>query len=220
MFDLSNYMTAEERIELFAHHYPTFRMSSSHDIVSDTKTGNCFVVVKVALYKDTEDKFPWVIGMAAENLTTPFAFEKAETSAYARCITNCGDPIFSTTKDGKKAPRANREEMVKVAAIQNDKILESLPNKVKVEADLDWEEFLAAPPPKPKLGGGEEMMSDFADGVEVVKKVLNATTIPKCRHGEMEFKSGINKQGKPYSGFVCLKKGSEACPPVWNKTNG
>lgn len=222
MFDLSRYMTAEERIELFAHHYPTFRMSSQHEVITDQKTNQSYILVKVVLFKDFEDKTPWVVGMAAESLTTPFAVEKAETSAYARCITATGDPMFSTKKDGTKAPRANREEMERVAAIENDKLL------VKVEADMEWENFLAQKP-APKIKGGEELLElravatkeadviPITDGVEVVKRILGATEIPECRHGQMTFKSGTNKQGKPYSGYVCTAKGSEQCPAKWNK---
>ena len=212
MFDLSKYMTAEERIELFASHYPTFRMSSQDSIVTDSKTGTTFVVVKVAIYKDTEDKMPWIVGIAAENLMTPFAYEKAETSAYARAITNTGDPLFSTTKDGKKAPRANREEMVKVAAEENDK---------------DWENFLKSEPAKPSYGRGEHVIEaevaaresvTLAEGVELLKQGLGAAEIPQCAHGSMEFKSGTNKQGKPYSGYVCPSKNrNDQCKPVWGK---
>lgn len=220
MFDLSKYMTAEERIELFASHYPTMREECQHFVVKNEKTGDTFIAMKVILYKDFKDEVPWVVGYAGENLLTPFAFEKAETSAYARAITNTGDPLFSTTKDGRKAPRANREEMEKVAAVENDKTL------VKMEADLDWESFLAEKP-KPKLRGGEELMDvravateeaiTVAEGVEVVKKILGATEIPQCRHGQMTFKSGTNKQGKPYSGYVCTAKGSDQCPAKWDK---
>ena len=102
MFDLSKYMTAEERIELFASHYPTFKMASQHEVITNSKTNESFILIKVVLYKDFEDKTPWLTGYAAENLSTPFAVEKAETSALARCITNSGDPMFSTTKDGRK----------------------------------------------------------------------------------------------------------------------
>ena len=110
-FDLDKYMTAEERIELFAKENPDFRMDSTYEV----KDG--FVFVKVSLYRTWADEKPWVTGLAGESLATQFAIEKAETSSYARAVTATGDPKFSTMKDGTKAPRANRGEMESVKPI-------------------------------------------------------------------------------------------------------
>lgn len=222
MFDLSKYMTAEERIEMFQSLYPNFRMGSFDSEMEDSK-GVKYVKVKVFIYRDYEDQHPWATGLAAELMTTPFSIEKAETSAYARAITNTGDSRFSTRKDGTKAPRANREEMVKVAAAENDKKL------VKIEADLanDWESFVAEKP-KVRISGGEEMMEFYnepvkkpitlADGVELIKDGLGAVEVPQCAHGSMERKQGTNKQGKPYAGWVCSSKNrNDQCPAQWDK---
>lgn len=220
MFDLSKYMTAEERIEKLASLYPNFRMGSFRSEF-EGKNGEKFVEVKVFIYRDYEDVHPWTTGMAAESVSTPFAVEKAETSAYARAITNTGLSIFSTRKDGTKAPRANREEMEKVAAVENDKKL------VKIEADLsnDWESFLQE---KPVMRGGEEMMEFYgstakkpitlAEGVEIIKDGLGAVEVPQCAHGSMERKQGTNKQGKPYAGWVCPSKDrNDQCKPKWDR---
>jgi hypothetical protein len=221
MFDLSKYMTAEERIELFNSEYPDFRMESSHQVVTDPKTGQSFFVVKVTLFKNSVETIAWVSGLAAENITTPFALEKAETSAYARAITNTGQSIFSTTKSGAKAPRASREEMEKVAAVENDKKL------VKIEADLsnDWESFIEKAPAK-KRYGGEETMDMYGEtvkapvtlaaGVEMLKEGLGAIEVPQCAHGSMIFKEGLNAQNKPYRGHVCPSKNrNDQCKPKW-----
>ena len=128
--------------------------------------------------------------------------EKAETSAYARAITNSGDPKYSTTKDGLKAPRANREEMEKVARVENDK------TTVRIQADLtnDWENFLADEPKITTLG----------QGVELVAQTLGATVIPECKHGAMQYKEGVSAKG-PYSGYVCPGKRGDQCPAKWDK---
>ena len=52
-FDLNKYMTAEERIELFAAENKDFKMTSFFDI----KEGFVFVTVK--LYRAWADEFPW-----------------------------------------------------------------------------------------------------------------------------------------------------------------
>lgn len=37
-----------------------------------------------------------------------------------------------------------------------------------------------------------------------------------CKHGEMRFNSGVNKQGKPYKGFFCTAEDrDEQCKPEW-----
>lgn len=203
MFDLSKYMTAEERIELFPTDYPDFRYHSNHEFVT-TKNGDLFVVVKVLLWRTEADAHPWVSGLAAENMATPFAIEKAETSAYARAITNTGNPKYSTTKAGIKAPRANREEMEKVARVENDKVT------VKIEADLgnDWEKFVKE---------SAETTTTLAQGVELVTKELNATEVTSCRHGAMLYKTGTSsKTGRPYKGYTCPNKDrSDQCDPIW-----
>ena len=128
--------------------------------------------------------------------------EKAETSAYARAITNSGDVKYSTTKDGSRAPRANRVEMEQVARIENDSVT------VRIEADLtnDWQGFLDAEP----------KVTTLAQGVELVQQSLAATVIPECAHGLMMQKSGTSAKG-PYSGYVCTGKRGDQCPAKWDK---
>ncbi|CAB4173955.1 hypothetical protein UFOVP1255_25 [uncultured Caudovirales phage] len=196
MFDLSKYMTAEERIELFKADHPEMRYDSEHGTYGD------FIWVKAKVYRFFDDPLPCYTGLAMESLKTQFAMEKAETSAYARAITNSGDVKYSTTKDGTKAPRANRAEMESVARTENDAVT------VRIEADLsnDWEGFLA----------GEPKVTTLAQGVELVQQSLAATVIPECAHGQMMYKEGTSAKG-PYSGYVCTGKRGDQCPAKWNK---
>jgi hypothetical protein len=199
MFDLSKYMTAEERIELFKADNPEMRYDTEHGVYGE------FIWVKAKVFRFFDDPTPLYTGLAMESIKTQFAMEKAETSAYARAITNSGDPKYSTTKDGNKAPRANREEMEKVARVENDAVT------VKIEADLsnDWEGFLASEP----------KVTTLAQGVELVQQSLAATVIPTCAHGQMNSKSGTSaKTGKPYSGYVCPSPDrKDQCEAKWNK---
>jgi len=196
MFDLSKYMTAEERIELFKADNPEMRYDTEHGVYGE------FVWVKAKVYRFFDDPTPIYTGLAMESMKTQFALEKAETSAYARAITNSGDPKYSTTKEGVKAPRANREEMVKVAAIENDK------TSARLEADLsnNWESFIA----------DEPKITTLAQGVELVQQTLGATQIPECKHGVMQYKEGVSAKG-PYSGYVCTGKRGDQCPAKWDK---
>jgi len=200
-------MSAEDRIQLQAQENPDFRYDALYEFITDKK-GELWVVVKAFIWRTEADTLPWVTGLAAEAMTTQFAIEKAETSAYARAVTNTGITKFSTTKSGRIAPRANREEMEKVARAENDGVT------VKIQADLsnDWENFLTdAPTPPTTLRQGVEMVSNVMSA-----KVIQAT--PKCAHGDMARKEGISaKTNKPYGGWVCQERGNDQCDPIWDK---
>jgi len=202
-FDLENYMTAEERIELFAADNPQMRKESEWEIVE----GVIYVTVK--LWRTAVDQYVWVDGLAGESVKTQFAIEKAETSAYARAITNLGLPQYSTRKDGTKAPRANKSEMEKVvpftprygavgsrsAAVEQ--VLRTSFDTPEVKAAINKE-------PIPWSVG------------DVVDSLPNSTPKPPiaCEHGHIH-KEGVSaKNQKPYYGYVCAQS---ACPPVWAK---
>jgi len=202
-FDLENYMTAEERIELFAADNPQMRKESEWKIVE----GVIYVTVK--LWRTAVDQYVWVDGLAGESVKTQFAIEKAETSAYARAITNLGLPQYSTRKDGTKAPRANKAEMEKVvpftprygavgsrsAAVEQ--VLRTSFDTPEVKAAINKE-------PIPWSVG------------DVVDSLPNSTPKPPipCEHGHVH-KEGVSaKNQKPYYGYVCAQS---ACPPVWAK---
>lgn len=202
-FDLENYMTAEERIELFAADNPQMRKESDWKIVE----GVIYVTVK--LWRTGADQYVWVDGLAGESVKTQFAIEKAETSAYARAITNLGLPQYSTKKDGTKAPRANKAEMEKVvpftprygavgsrsAAVEQ--VLRTSFDTPEVKAAINKE-------PIPWSVG------------DVVDSLPNSTPKPPiaCEHGHIH-KEGVSaKNQKPYYGYVCAQS---VCPPVWAK---
>lgn len=212
-FDLDKYMTAEERIELFAKDNPDFRMESY--VVVDGQ----YLTVRVELYRTWADSKPWVTGLAGEALTTQFAVEKAETSAYARAITNTGDPKYSTMKDGTKAPRANKAEMEKVATGNAEPIKpkygaagsRSAAVEMALRNDIAKNPFTA---PEQKDDPVQWEVKDVAAalGAQVVDTTYD------CKHGAMIRKEGTSQAGKPYYGFVCVEKAkANQCPPVWGR---
>ena len=214
-FDLDKYMTAEERIELWAKEYPDFRMTSDWGISEDSN----FIFVTVKLYKTWADQVPFTTGLAGESLATQFAIEKAETSAYARAISNSGDPKFSTMKDGTKAPRANKAEMEKVAVGNPEPIKPIYGRAGSKSAAVEMairQSILENPwtAPEPKDEPSQWQVDDVA-------AALGATVVDTtydCKHGAMLRKEGTSQKGTPYYGFVCVeKKKSDQCPPVWGK---
>ena len=204
-FDLDKYMTAEERIELFAAENKDFKMTSFFDI----KEGFVFVTVK--LYRTWADEFPWTTGLAGESLATQFAIEKAETSAYARAITNTGDPKYSTMKDGTKAPRANRAEMEQVKPKYGAAGSKSAAIEMALRTDIANNPW-SAPEAKDEPVKWE---------VNDVAAALGATVVDTtydCKHGAMIRKEGTSQAGKPYYGFVCTeKKKADQCDAIWGK---
>jgi hypothetical protein len=212
-FDLDKYMTAEERIELFAKENPDFRMTSLFDV----REG--FVFVTVHLFRTWADNFAWVTGQAGESLATQFAVEKAETSAYARAITNTGDPKYSTMKDGTKAPRANRNEMEKVATGNAEPIK---PMYGKVGSKSAAIEMALRQDIKDNPWTAPEQKAEPAQWqVDDVAAALGATVVDvtyDCVHGARLRKEGTSQAGKPYYGFVCVeKKKADQCEPIWGR---
>jgi hypothetical protein len=207
-FDLSNYMTAEQRIELFAAEHTDFRYEVNHEFYKDSN-GDTWVVVKTILWRNSTDANAWVMGLAAENMKTQFAIEKAETSSFARSITNTGKPQFSTTKNGEKAPRANRAEMEKV--VEQPKTIYGKPNSRSAAVEqvlrnsFDEQVKAAIDPETVQWTVGE-----------VVDAIGSSTPNPppECEHGNI-LKQGISKGGKPYYGYVC--KGNIKEHAVWAK---
>jgi hypothetical protein len=213
-FDLSKYMTAEERIELFAKDNPDMRQKSEREIVDG------MVYVTVILWRTWADPHPWVYGMAAESLKTQFAVEKTETSAYARAITNTGLPQYSTTVDGQKAPRANRAEMEKVVAEKEQTFKEKLEARQNIygqsgnskKIELALRESFAADKPEPEP-------VEWSVG-DVVDNLPKSEPMPMpCENGKTKLLQGISKGGKPYYGHVCNcgKPKDQQCPAQWAK---
>jgi hypothetical protein len=213
-FDLSKYMTAEERIELFAKDNPDFRYEVNHEFYKDSN-GDTWVVVKAILWRTEVDPNAWVMGLAAENMKTQFAIEKAETSAYARAITNTGKPQFSTTREGEKAPRANRAEMEKVNQEKPQSFQDKLQSRqnmygkagsksAQIETILR-DSFEADKPKDPVAWSVGDVVAEIGASIP--------NEPPACQHGHI-LKEGISKGGKPYYGYVCKAK---ACEPKWAK---
>jgi hypothetical protein len=219
-FDLSKYMTAEERIELFAKDNPDFRYEVEHEFQKDSN-GDTWVIVKAVLWRTEVDPNAWTMGLAAENMKTQFAIEKAETSAYARAITNTGKPQFSTTREGEKAPRANRAEMEKVVEEKQKTFKEKLEARTYGSAgsrSAAVEDALraafAADRKEP-----EQIAWSIGDAVDAIGSSTPKEP-PACEHGHI-LKQGISKgKGKPYYGYVCKKGVGEHAKWAKQTANG
>ena len=117
-FDLSQYQTVQERIDLFWSAFPDGRLNL--EIVSMTDTQ---VVMKAEVFLNKEDNFPAAVDYAEERLgsspvnKTSFV-ENCATSAYGRAISALGGQF------SPKGKRPSAQEMEKVNRA-NDEIYDN-----------------------------------------------------------------------------------------------
>ena len=196
MFNLEDYETVEERLIKFWKDHPNGRVETK--LIAHTPTQ---YIVWSAIYRDAADIHPWATGLAEETVqgrgvNSTSACENAETSSLGRSLANAG---YAT-----KGKRASRSEMAKVAAVmKTESIIDETKKKLAetsgeyvpvVREDDAWTIRPATMPPT------------MAEAVSTVKEIIGGQTekdIPRCQHGDMVWKTGTTKAGKPWGHFKC-----------------
>ena len=217
MFNLEDYEPVEKRLgykkdaKSFWEDYPDGRIYTK---LLDSTGGR--YIVQAYVYRTENDQHPWTTGLAEETIAgrgvnATSALENAETSAIGRALATAG---YAT-----KGKRPSREEMSKVAAQSKVKAnIEEVKAKMAdtsqqyvpvAKADDPWTTWEAAP------------VQTVEQAVETVKQIIGGTTekdIQRCVHGEMVWKTGTSKQGKPWGHWRCIGKilgEAERCEPIW-----
>jgi len=216
MFNLEEYTTVAERIKSFRQMFPMGRILTFL-IHEDANR----VVFKAELYRDDEDEYPFSTGYAREitaerGVNRDFALENCETSAIGIAAKNADI--------GTEKKSISREEAAKVnRVLEKDKVIQNTKAKMAdtakeyvpvAKADDPWTTWEAAP------------VQTMEQAVETVKSVLGGTTekdIQRCKHGDMIWKTGVSKAGKPWGHWRCMNQatsGSAAgaddkCEPIW-----
>jgi hypothetical protein len=216
MFNLDDYETVEERLAKFWKDHPEGRVETKLLVHTPTQ-----YIVWSAIYRDSADINPWATGLAEETVqgrgvNSTSACENAETSSLGRSLANAG---YAT-----KGKRASREEMSKVAKgveVKNNieqvkaKMADTSKEYVPVPVESDpWSQSFANP------------VQTVEQAVETVKSILGGTTdkdIQRCPHGEMIWKTGQSKAGKPWGHFRCVNQvtagmpgaSTDKCEPIW-----
>ena len=199
MFNLSEYQTCAERLELFWKEHPDGRI--------DTKlieaSGGRFIV-QAYIYRTEVDQHAWASGLAEETIAgrgvnATSALENAETSALARALANAG---YSPKGDPSK--RSSREEMSKVAKMTEAK---AVIDEVKAKmAQTSGEYIPVVKEEDPWTIKPATMPPTMGEAVSMVKEIIGGQTekdIPRCQHGDMIWKTGQSKAGKPWGHFKC-----------------
>jgi hypothetical protein len=197
MFNLEDYETVEERLVKFWKDHPDGQI---HTKLLDSASGR--FIVEASVYRTEADVRPWTTGLAEETIqgrgvNATSALENCETSAIGRALANAG---YAT-----KGKRASREEMVKVATVKKTeaiidetkaKMLQTSGEYIPVVKEEDpWTIKPATMPPT------------MGEAVSTVKEIIGGQTekdIPRCKHGEMMWKTGTTKAGKPWGHFKCM----------------
>lgn len=196
MFNLADYETVEERLIKFWKDHPDGQI---HTQLLEQNSGR--FIVLASIFRTEADARPWTTGLAEETVqgrgvNATSALENCETSAIGRALANAG---YAT-----KGKRASREEMTKVATIKKtEAIIDETKAKMLqtsgeyipvVKEDDPWTIKPASMPPT------------MGEAVSMVKEIIGGQTekdIPHCKHGEMMWKTGTTKAGKPWGHFKC-----------------
>jgi hypothetical protein len=196
MFNLEDYETVEERLIKFWKDHPDGQI---HTKLLEQSSGR--FIVEASIYRTEADQRPWTTGLAEETVqgrgvNATSALENCETSAIGRALANAG---YAT-----KGKRASREEMTKVATVKKTeaiidetkaKMLQTSGEYIPVVKEEDpWTIKPATMPPT------------MGEAVSMVKEIIGGQTekdIPVCKHGDMMWKTGTTKAGKPWGHFKC-----------------
>ena len=196
MFNLEDYETVEERLIKFWKDHPDGQI---HTKLMEHTSGR--FIVEASIYRTEADTRPWTTGLAEETVqgrgvNATSALENCETSAIGRALANAG---YAT-----KGKRASREEMTKVATVKKTeaiidetkaKMLQTSGEYIPVVKEEDpWTIKPATMPPT------------MGEAVATVKDIIGGQTekdIPVCKHGDMMWKTGTTKAGKPWGHFKC-----------------
>ena len=220
MFNLEDYETVEERLIKFWKDHPDGRIET--ELIESS--GSRFIV-HARIFRTEVDSRYWCSGLAEETVqgrgvNSTSALENCETSAIGRALANAG---YAT-----KGKRASREEMTKVATVKKT---EAIIDQTKAKmAQTSGEYIPVVKEEDPWTIKPATMPPTMEEAVATVKEIIGGQTekdIPRCPHGEMFWKTGTTKAGKPWGHFKCPRAAtgeiSDRCPSpddvIWYEIN-
>lgn len=212
MFNLSEYETVADRVSRFQKLHLGGRIVTK--VVSlDNAKGEVLAMAEV--YREHEDTQPagvdYAFGIAATypQSMRKFYVEDTVTSAVGRALSLVLDTDKKPTREDMQKVQAHNEVKAKVEEVKA-KMADTSQQYVPVaKADDPWTQWEAAP------------VQTMEQAVETVKEILGGTTdkdIQRCAHGEMVWKTGTSKAGKPWGHWRCIGKilgEAERCEPIW-----
>ena len=213
MFNLEEYTTVRERIQLFWEKYPNGRLFTEILDWSDKR-----FIVKASVYADRGDAFPIATGLANEivgssNVNRDFALENCATSSLGIAIGNAGLGI-----DKQKA---SRTEMAKVVAMSKPKpVVQDLVQAIKAaDKETAEQDYWTTPVNEyMKVVDAPVTLDKALDLVQDILGTGEAQEAPQCKHGHMKWREG-EKNGRAWGGYQCMHMNlggiKSDCPPLW-----
>ena len=195
-FDITNYVTAAERVAMFYEKFPDGTIQFEYMGVMDGDPTKMWGVARA--YRTPEDPLPG-IGTASELIVgkSPYTngseLQNLETACWGRA---CASLNIGTSKglSSKEEIMGSRERQAPGPAKPRE-VLQQPPSDT-MEAD-PW---LSIPAMDEGIGTDED-----------------ETFVPMCLHGAMNRRSGISKKtGKPYAGYFC--DGEPQCDPKFDRS--
>ena len=199
-FDITNYVTAAERVAMFYEKYPNGTIQFEYMGVMDGDPTKMWGVARA--YRTPEDTLPG-IGTASEFIIgkTPYTFgselQNLETSCWSRAVASLN---IGTSKgiSSKEEVVASRQNQAPGPAKPREVVQEPPSNTMEADPWL----------PVPAMDEGLEHVQDY---------VQENIDIPHCLHGPMNRRSGISKKtGKPYAGYFCDNE--PQCEPRFDRS--
>jgi len=209
-FNLNDYEDVAARIRRVHDNYPMCRFNI-REMKVDHEKGYCYVITEI--YRDANDVNAAVSDAAYEfrsdrGVNKDFWVENCVTSSYGRSA----GLLLGSEK------RSTKQDMEKVARIENDLASERIAN-APLAINNTWDEFVGKEPtPEPV---------SLEEAAQLVQQTFGeAEPIPTCSHGPRTIKSGVSAAGKAWQGAMCEVRGAskgDRCPAIWyvmSKTTG
>lgn len=213
MFNLEDYETVAQRVIRFQKLHLSGRITTEV-IKLDNERGE--VLAKASVYREHEDTEPagvdYAFGIASTypQSMRKFYVEDTITSAVGRALSL----VLETNQ------KPTREDMQKV---KNHQVVQDLVQETKQKMANTAKEYVPTPKEDDPWTIKEAApAATVEEAVEMVKSIIGGTTekdIPRCKHGEMVWKTGTSKAGgKPWGHMRCPEHGfkmSDPCEPIW-----
>jgi hypothetical protein len=210
MFNLEDYETVSDRVARFQKLHLGGRIVTK--VVSlDNAKGEVLALAEV--YREHEDTQPagvdYAFGIAATypQSMRKFYVEDTVTSAVGRALSLVLDTDKKPTREDMQKVKAHDEVKAKVEEVKV-KMAQTSGEYIPVVKEEDaWTIRPAAMP------------NTMEEAVATVKEIIGGQTekdIPHCPHGEMAWKTGTSKAGKPWGHFKCTSTRIDQCKdPIW-----
>lgn len=210
MFNLEDYETVSDRVARFQKLHLGGRIVTKVVSLDNTK-GEVLALAEV--YREHEDTQPSAVDYAFGIASTypqsmrKFYVEDTVTSAVGRALSLILDTDKKPTREDMQKVKAHDEVKAKVEEVKAKMANTSGEYIPVVKEDDPWTIKPATMPPT------------MGEAVATVKEIIGGQTekdIPHCQHGEMAWKTGTSKAGKPWGHFKCTSTRIDQCKdPIW-----